>query len=159
MLALAEVDRARAVLVAPERDDASVLITLAARRLAPNATIVSGAREEENAALLRQSGADSVILSSGAAGRLLGMASEAPRIADVLEDLLTVGQGLDLGQRVVRADEVGPIEDLAIRAPVIAIVRGGESLRFDDPRARVLEQDDCIVFLHSRSEPHRRAGE
>ncbi len=150
VLELAEVGRARAVIVAPERDDASVLITLAARRLAPEATIVSGAREEENVPLLRQSGADSVIVSSGAAGRLLGLATETPRIADVLEDLLTVGQGLDLGQRVVQDGEVGQsIEALAIREPVVAVVRGGESMRFDDPRAAVLEADDCIVFLHS----------
>jgi voltage-gated potassium channel len=151
VLELAEVQRARAVIVAPERDDASVLITLAARRLAPHATIVSGAREEENVPLLRQSGADSVIVSSGAAGRLLGLATETPQVADVLEDLLTVGQGLDLGQRIVAAHEAGPIEQLAIREPVVAVVRDGLSLRFDDPRAAQLRPGDCIVFLHSRN--------
>ncbi len=143
---------AQAIIVAPERDDASVLITLAARRLAPDATIVSGAREEENVALLRQSGANSVIVSSGAAGRLLGLATQTPRVADVLEDLLTVGQGLDLGQRLVHDGEAGrPIDELAIREPVIAVIRRGETLRFDDPRARVLERDDCVVYLHSRN--------
>ena len=158
VLSLAEVERARAIIVAPERDDAAVLVTLTARQLAPNATIVSGAREEENAKLLRQSGADSVVVSSGTAGRLLGLASEAPRIADVLEDLFTVGQGLDLAQRIVRPEEAGPIERLAIPEPVLAVIRDGVSLRFDDPRAKVLETDDCIVFLHTRLEPHRPAG-
>ncbi len=158
VLSLAEAATARAIIVSPERDDAAVLITLTARQIAPDATIVSGAREEENAKLLRQSGADSVVISSGTAGRLLGLASEAPRIADVLEDLFTVGQGLDLTQRVVHPHEAGPIERLMLREPVLAVIRDGVSLRFDDPRAQVLEADDCVVLLHSRAEPHRPAG-
>jgi len=158
VLALAEVRSARAVVVAPDRDDAAVLITLAARRMAPDATIVGSVREEENAGLLRQSGADSVIVSSGAAGRLLGLATGTPRVADVLEDLLTVGQGLDLGQRVVQADEVGPLDALAIREPVIAVVRDGQSRRFDDPRVAELREGDCIVFLHSRTTDHVKPG-
>jgi voltage-gated potassium channel len=158
VLQLAEAEKAKAIIVSPERDDAAVLITLTARQLAPDATIVSGAREEENAKLLRQSGADSVVVSSGTAGRLLGLASEAPRIADVLEDLFTVGQGLDLTQRVVRPEEAGPIERLALREPVLAVIRDGVSLRFDDPRAQVLQSEDCVVLLHSRAEPHRPAG-
>ena len=42
---------------------------------------------------------DSVITSSGAAGRLLGHAVHEPRVTEVLEDLLSVGEGLDIGGR------------------------------------------------------------
>ena len=73
---------ARAVVVAPSRDDAAVLITLTARELAPKAFIAAAAREAENAHLLRQGGADSVISSSDAAGRLLGLATRSPRIVE-----------------------------------------------------------------------------
>ena len=93
------------VIVATDRDDAAVLVTLTARELDPDATIVAAAREAENVHLLKQSGADSVILSSAAAGRLLGQAVHSPQTVEVLEDLLSVGSGIDLVER-----EVGPAE-------------------------------------------------
>ena len=79
VLEAAGVRDAAAVIVAPDRDDSAVLITLTARELNPGARIVASVREEENAHLLRQGGADSVVVSSGAAGRLLGHAIKSPR--------------------------------------------------------------------------------
>ena len=101
MLEAAGVRDAAAVIVAPDRDDSAVLITLTARELNPNARIVASVREAENAHLLRQGGADSVVVSSGAAGRLLGHAVKSPRVVQVLEDLLSVGEGLDIIERDV----------------------------------------------------------
>ena len=92
---------AAAVIVAPDRDDSAVLITLTARELNPPARIVASVREAENAHLLEQGGADSVVVSSGAAGRLLGHAVHSPRVVQVLEDLLSVGEGLDIIEREV----------------------------------------------------------
>lgn len=140
---------AGAVVVAPNRDDTSVLITLTARELAPGATIVSAVREEENVHLLHQSGANSVITSSGAAGRLLGLATHTPRLVEVLEDLLSVGTGLDLVEREVRPDEVGPLKQLRGDEPVVAVVRDGKVLRFDDPDCAMLEPGDLLVRLRS----------
>ena len=91
------------MIVATDRDDAAVLVTLTARELDPDATIVAAAREAENVHLLKQSGADSVILSSAAAGRLLGQAVHSPQTVEVLEDLLSVGSGIDLVEREVGA--------------------------------------------------------
>ncbi len=64
VLRLAGVPRARAVVIATNRDDAAVLVTLTARELAPLAHIVAAVRERENVHLLRQSGADSVVVSA-----------------------------------------------------------------------------------------------
>jgi voltage-gated potassium channel len=149
VLHAAGIHEARAVVVAPNRDDTSVLITLTAREHSPTATIVSAVREEENAHLLRQSGADSVIVSSGAAGRLLGVAVETPRIAEVLEDLLTVGHGLDLAERTIGPAEAGPLGASDAPGPVIAVIRDGEVLRFDDERAAQLQPGDRVVYLTS----------
>ena len=55
------------------------MVTLSARELAPNAKIIASIREAENAHLLQQSGADSVVVSSETAGRLLGIANEGAR--------------------------------------------------------------------------------
>jgi voltage-gated potassium channel len=140
---------AAAVVVAPDRDDTSVLITLTARELNRDATVVAAIRDAENAHLLEQGGADSVIVSSGAAGRLLGQAVRSPRIVRVLEDLLNVGEGLDVIEREVRPEEVGPLAQLPATAPVIAVVREEEVLRFDDPRAAQLEAGDRVVCLCS----------
>ena len=137
-----------AVVVAPDRDDTAVLITLTARELNPGARIVASVREGENAHLLEQGGADSVVVSSGAAGRLLGHAVRSPKVVQVLEDLLSVGEGLDVMEREVTTDEAGrPLAELPATAPVIAVVRGDDVLRFDDPRASELRAGDRLVCL------------
>lgn len=146
----AEVKSARAVVVAVDRDDSAVLIALTARELAPETMIAASVREEENVHLLHQSGADSVIASSGTAGRLLGMATHTPGVATVLEDLLAVGEGLDIVQHGVTSEEAGPIEDLHDEGPVVAVVRGGELLRFDDERASTVAAGDLLIRVYSR---------
>jgi voltage-gated potassium channel len=141
---------ASAVVVALDRDDAAVLATLTARELNHGANISGAVREDENAHLLHESGANSVITSSGAAGRLLGLATTAPDIAHVLEDLLSVGAGLDIVERAATEGELGPLEELRSRNPVIAVSRAGELLRFDDPRAAELQAGDALVEVVSR---------
>jgi voltage-gated potassium channel len=141
---------AAAVVVAVDRDDAAVLATLTARELNPRANIVAAVREDENAHLLHESGANSVITSSSAAGRLLGLATTTPDIAQVLEDLLSVGAGLDIVERPLDESELGPLEELRSRNPVVAVSRGGELLRFDDPRAAELQAGDALVEVVSR---------
>jgi voltage-gated potassium channel len=147
-LEAAGIREAAAVVVAPDRDDTAVLITLTARELNPGARIVASVREGENAHLLEQGGADSVVVSSGAAGRLLGHAVRSPKVVQVLEDLLSVGEGLDVMEREVTTDEAGrPLAELPATAPLIAVVRGDDVLRFDDPRASELRAGDRLVCL------------
>ena len=145
----ARVTDARSVIVAVDRDDTAVLITLTARELNPSATIVASVREEENVHLLHQSGADAVITSSAAAGRLLGLSSETPQVTEVLEDLLTVGQGLDIAEREIGPDEAGPVGRGAHEAVLLAVVRNGKLFRFDDENVATLEAGDRLVEIVS----------
>ena len=69
---------AAAVIVTCNRDDTATLITLTARELNPDATIVAAVKDSENAHLLRESGAQGVVISSESAGRLLGLATVQP---------------------------------------------------------------------------------
>ncbi len=148
VLRAAGIDTARAVIVAANRDDAAVLITLTARELNRTATIASAVREEENAHLLRQSGADSVITSSAAAGRLLGVATQTPRLVAVLEDLLSVGEGLDLVELPVPDEQAGRrLSEFDRSKLALGVIRGDDLLRFDDPRAERLEVGDRVVCL------------
>jgi voltage-gated potassium channel len=148
VLEAADIKDASAVIVATDRDDAAVLVTLTARELDPSATIVAAAREAENVHLLKQSGADSVILSSAAAGRLLGQAVHSPQTVEVLEDLLSVGSGIDLVEREVGLAEAGmDLATLASAEPIVAVVRGEHLLRFDDERVATLQEGDRLICL------------
>ncbi|MGI8731205.1 MAG: potassium channel family protein [Solirubrobacteraceae bacterium] len=154
VLTEAGVRQARSVVVAVSRDDAAVLTTLTVRELNPDATIVAAVREDRNAHLLRQSGATTVITSAEASGRLLGFAVQQPKVADVLEDLITLGQGLDIAQREVADGEAGPCAALATPGPVMAVIRGEELMRFDDPRAVEVQSGDRVVYLRSNRGAH-----
>jgi len=108
VLSQADVRNCKSVIIATDSDEASVLITLTVRQLtAGQVRIIAAVREQENAALLKQSGAHHVIVSSSTAGRLLGLTTTAPPLIDVVEDLLTPGQGMALAMRSAERDEVG----------------------------------------------------
>ena len=149
VLEQAGVREACAIVVAVDRDDTAVLATLTARELNPDATIVAAAREHENVHLLRQSGATSVITSAEASGRLLGFAVQQPRVTEVFEDLISVGEGLDIAEHVVAEDEAGPRRAIAVSGPVVAVIRGDDLMRFDDPRAGDVKAGDRVVFVRS----------
>lgn len=144
----AEVDSARAVIIAVNRDDSAVLTTLTVRQLAPDVTVVAAVREAENADLLVQSGATSVITSSDAAGRLLGLATDSPSTVAVVEDLIAYGHGLDLLEREVRQEEVGN-SPRSVETPVLAVVRRGRNHPYDDPEVAQLEAGDRLIYVFS----------
>jgi len=146
-LTQAGVADASSVVVALDRDDSAILTTLTARELNPKATIVVAVREEENVHLLHQGGADGVITSSAAAGRLLGLSSETPQVTEVLEDLLTLGEGLDIVEHEVGPDDLGKLAPVPEHGMVLAVVRDGELIRFDDERASALRPGDRVVEL------------
>ena len=143
----AHVERARAVVVAPHFDDTAVLVTLTARELNPNAQIVAAVREKENDHLLRQSGANSVITSAEASGRMLGLATSNPHVVEVLEDLLTTGVGLDIHERPVRPDEVGKPPELETYELFLGVVRDGRLHRFTEPACRSLADTDRVLYV------------
>lgn len=143
---------ARQVVIAVNRDDTAVLVTLTARQLNPAATIVAAVREEENAALLRQSGADHVVVSSDAAGQMLAISTIRPVAAKVITDLLHRGRSLRLSERPPSEAEVGSSARAAAGA-VVAVLRGSELLASDDPRVARLEEGDQLILISSRDGP------
>ena len=148
VLTEAYVARAKAVIVAAHSDEAAVLITLTARQLTNGQVrIIAAAREAENAPLLKQSGAHHVVVSSATAGRLLGMSTTAPPIIDVVEDLLTPGEGMVLAVRSVTRDELG-VSPRELADVVIAVVRRGRILQVG-PEAGSLANGDSIVYVRS----------
>jgi len=144
----ARLDRASAVVITCNRDDTATLATLTARELNERVPISVAVREAENAHLLSQSGATTVVLSSEAAGRLVGLSTQTPGAVGVLEDLLVAGAGLELRERVADADEVGgpPRPERSVGVP-IALIRHGRRIAFDDDAFQRLEAGDVVVSL------------
>ncbi|WP_420122143.1 potassium channel family protein, partial [Nakamurella sp.] len=171
VLRQAAVPSATQVIVAADRDDTSVLVTLTARRLAPNATIAAAAREEQNIEVLRQGGADVVIPTAESAGRMLGLSIVAPNAGEVIEDLLEPVAGLQITEREVRPEDVGlaPARLQARGEIVLTVIRNGVSHRFDSGGVKVFQPGDRIVVIKanadqpespsSRSPRTRRAAE
>jgi voltage-gated potassium channel len=151
VLRAAGVADADQVIITTDRDDSNVLATLTVRQLNPNAYIVSAAREQENAPLMRQSGADSVITSSEAVGRLLGLSSRSPALGSVMEDLLTAGEGLEVAERDLLLSEVGtPPQSLPDQ--VIAVVRDEKVHRYFDPVVTQLARGDRLIVVRPAKE-------
>lgn len=145
----ANVQSAQHVIVATDRDDTAVLVVLTARRLAPSASIVASAREVQNIPVLKQSGADVVIPTAESAGRLLSLSLTSPTAGSIVEDLLESQHGLEIVEREVAAHEVGSSPESLGRVHdlVVAVVRDGQTHRFDEGAVTALEQDDRIVVI------------
>ncbi len=151
VLRRAGVDRARQVIITTDRDDSTVLATLNARQLAPTAYIVAAVREGDNVQLVKQSGADSVVTSSDAVGRLLGLSSLSPTLGTVMEDLLSYGEGLEVAERDILVREVGR-QPQALPDQVIAVVRDGEVHRYYDPVVTQLVRGDRLIVVRPSEE-------
>ncbi|AKK26695.1 TrkA family potassium uptake protein [Mycobacterium sp. EPa45] len=151
VLRLAGAQHANSIIVATNSDPTAVLVTLTARELAPKAKIIAAVREAENQHLLRQSGADSVVVSSETAGRLLGIATTTPSVVEMIEDLLTPDAGFAIAEREVEHKEVGGsprhLPDI-----VLGVVRGGKLLRVDAPDVDALEATDRLLYVRATGE-------
>jgi voltage-gated potassium channel len=148
VLRLASAQHARSIIVATDDDASAVLVTLTAREIAPNAKIIAAAREAENQHLLKQSGADSTVVSSETAGRLLGIATQTPSVVEMMEDLLTPDAGFAIAEREVTPKEIGG-SPRHLHDIVLGVVRDGRLVRVDDPQVDAVEAGDRLLYIRS----------
>ncbi len=146
VLEKAQAAKADTIVIATERDDTAVLCTLTARQLAPDAFIAVAVREAENAPLVRQSGADTVVTSSEMTGNLLGASTLSPEVGAVVTDLLTYGQGLDMVEQPAGPGEIG-LAPRSCALPVLGVIRAGRMLRFDDPDIGTIRAQDRMIVV------------
>ncbi|MGA8245760.1 MAG: potassium channel family protein [Nocardioides sp.] len=151
VLQRAGVADAQQVIITTDRDDSNVLSTLTVRQLNADAWIVASVREHENAPLMKQSGANSVITSSDAVGRLLGLSSLSPTLGTVMEDLLTYGEGLEVAERDLLVSEVGQ-QPQSLPDQVIAVVRDENVYRYFDPTVTQLARGDRLIVVRPAKE-------
>ena len=149
----ADVKNCKTVIIATDSEEASVLITLTVRQLTGGQVrIIAAVREQENAALLKQSGAHHVIVSSATAGRLLGLTTTTPPLIDVVEDLLTPGQGMALAMRSAERVEVGrnPRE---LQTLVVALIRRGKVVPLGGEALQTIETGDMLIYIRDEKNP------
>ncbi len=151
VLRRADVAHADQVIITTDRDDSNVLATLTVRQLNPEAYIVAAVREQENAPLMKQSGANSVITSSDAVGRLLGLSTLSPMLGSVMEDLLTYGEGLEVAERDLLVSEVGK-QPQSLPDQVISVVRDEKVYRYFDPVVALLARGDRLIVVRPAKE-------
>ncbi len=151
VLRRAGVATASQVIITTDRDDSTVLSTLNVRQLNDSCYIVAAVREQDNVTLVRQSGADSVVTSSDAVGRLLGLSTLSPTLGSVMEDLLTYGQGLEVAERELLVPEVGK-QPQQLPDQVIAVVRDGAVHRYFDPAVTQLVRGDRLIVVRPSQE-------
>ena len=143
----ASIELANAVLIAVSSDSTAALVSLTARELNKDATIVAAIMEDENAHLLVQSGANGVVRGPTATGRLLAAGSDSPHLLSLFEDLLDTPGGLHV---IERATADGDGADGEPRPPesILGVIRGDEVLRYDDPRASERQEGDKLICLN-----------
>jgi voltage-gated potassium channel len=122
------------------------------RQLNPSAHVVVAVREDDNASLLRQSGANAVVTSSEAVGRLLGLSAVSPNLGTIIEDLLSSREGLEVGERPVTRAEIGHSPGEVQGERVIAVVRNKTLRRFYDPTVASLEAGDQVVVVRQAAD-------
>lgn len=140
------VAEAQTVLVSAGRDDASILIVLTVRHLAPHVPISVVVRAADNELLARQAGANNVINPVRFTGLLLAGSAQGSHIAEYMADLASVGGRVQLVERPVLPEEVGrPIEDLMTGGKGLRIYRDGEARGFWE--CGPLQAGDIIVEI------------
>ncbi|AIF70427.1 hypothetical protein PAP_10280 [Palaeococcus pacificus DY20341] len=103
----ANVESAKYVILALEDDSKSVFVTLLVKGMS-NAKVFVEALRPESFELLKQAGADRVIVSRELGGRLLASSIFEPEVVDVIEDLTTSTGSYDI--TVIPGDEVWGLE-------------------------------------------------
>ncbi len=147
LLRRAEVAKAREVIITLPRDDTAILTTLTVRQLNARCHIVVAGREEENLSLLRESGANAVVTSADAVGRLLGLTTVNPHVGEVVDDLISSAHGMEVIERMVSANEVGARPADIVNERVLAVVRNGTLRNFYDPMLDKLETGDSVIVV------------
>jgi voltage-gated potassium channel len=143
VLRRAMLESARALFVCTERDDTNVLIVLTARHLSSRIRIISRAEEPENEKLLRQSGANAIVLPSRVGGILMADSLESSALLKYVMDLISAGGKIMLEEREAKPEDIGRIADDIPH--VVRIMRGGQVVSASSADAQVRAGDKLIT--------------
>ncbi|MDH4326566.1 MAG: NAD-binding protein [Betaproteobacteria bacterium] len=153
----AVVQKARAILICVGRDDTSVLATLTARHLSEKLRIIVSVRENENAKLARQGGADVIVSPARVGGYLLADAVESAYTVGLINELLTERGRVRLSERAPQADEIGR-KVRSLPCLVIGVEREKKRIMFWDLGDTEVTADDLMLVIEGPAEERGAAG-
>lgn len=145
LLRLAGGERARAVIVALDRDDTTVLTVLTLRLLNEHNRIVATVVEQENLGILKRSGASLVVSAAELGGYLLAGAVSSEAVAGAAIDLLSRGGTMALLERAALPAEVGQPMRLVRDMAVLSVRRDGRDLPFWECCEQVVRSGDLLL--------------
>ena len=140
----AGIERAHALLACVDSDADNIFITLTARELRPDLTIVARAGRDESEAKLRRAGADRVISPYKSSGSDMARLALHPQVSDLVD----VAPEYRLEEIEVSAscDGIGrALADISGSAVVAAVRRADGELIPQPPADLVLEAGDTLI--------------
>ena len=147
----AGIARARGLVAATGSDSNNVLITLTAKAINPNVTIVARADAVETRDKLRLAGADRVVTPYSIGGRRMALSAVRPLTADFLDDMLDSSRiGPRLAEIAVASESRYAGMDLAgfvalHHLQVLAVRKQDGQVLFTPAAEVVLEAGDRVV--------------
>lgn len=145
----AGLEKARAVIVALERDDSAVLVVLTVRNISPGVKIVSLAWANDNVKILRQAGADITVPPFQVGGFLLADAISQNFITDYVLDLLTASRKVALVERAPHPDELGRDMREIKQGVAVRIYREGTSIEFNEGENSRIREGDVLLVIEA----------
>lgn len=158
-LADAGITKAKAIVISLGRDDTNVLAILTARQLSESVKIICTVRQEQNARLMDQAGANVVVAPSRISGYLLADGVRHTHVSDYVSDLLTQGGRVHLIERTARADEVGKALRDITDGLGVRIHRGGGCVGFWEQDKTIIEAGDVLIVIQPLLDANGKAAE
>jgi voltage-gated potassium channel len=160
VLHAAGIERASALVAAVNSDADNVLVTLTAKGLRPDCTVIARAKLDETVPKLRRAGADRVISPSTIGGRRIAQILTRPAVADFLDNIGAGAVDYTLEEVPVHARDglAGEtLRDAAIRerfgCTVLAIRHVGQAQLDSHPSPTVpLVEGDVLVVMGSQED-------
>ncbi len=156
----ASIGEASHIIVTTGDDSRTILAVLHARRLNPKATIIAEALRDENMDLIRQAGADMVVLTSSLGGMLLASAVTEPAIPRLIEDLAGATTGVvDVVERPAGRYAGMRFSEALLKAKkeedslILAVIRNGELVANPPEDYMISEDDKLLILVKSRQTP------
>jgi voltage-gated potassium channel len=150
LLRAAGISGARGLVCAVDSDAESVYVTLAARTLNPDISIVARASEEAAADRLSRAGADRVVSPYATSGRRMALLARQPDMVDLFD--LTRGGAATLRIEELLISEDSPLVGQTLAqvcgsATALLIRRAGGQLLPNPTRDTIVQSGDVVVIF------------
>jgi voltage-gated potassium channel len=156
-LKAAGLDRAAGIAACVDSDAENIFITLTARELRPDITIIARASAEDSEKKLKRAGADRVVSPYKASGQAMARLVLHPQVTGAVDvapaylmEEIEVSDGCDGAGKT--------LEDVRGDALVVAIRRRNGGFQFQPPGETVLRAGDVLVALGRHETIERLAG-